>query len=173
MKNFAKWAVFVLILYVLQTSLLPMGSYNGVSPNLMLLLTVSVAFLLGHRYGVFVGFAVGLLQDLTTGSYFGCTMFSYMLIGLLCGKFSDQIFKDQVILPVMASLFTTTIHYFIMVMFIYLLGYQLNLQWSLKYTLIPLLCYQFIFAYPIHKLILEFEKYVKAKNRGGNFSVGQ
>ena len=161
MKNFAKWIVFVIVLYVLQSSLLPMISYNGVSPNLMLLLTMSVAFLLGHRYGVFMGFSAGLLQDLATGSYFGCVIFSYMLIGLLCGKFSDQIFKDQFILPIMSSLFTTTMHYFIIVMFIYLLNYQLNLQWSLQYTLIPMLCYQFVFAYPIHKLVFEFDKYVK------------
>ena len=145
MKTFAKWAALVIGLYILQTSLLPLVSYNGVSPNLMLLLTVSVAFLLGHRYGVFMGFAEGLLQDLTSGS------------------FSDQIFKDQFILPVISSFFTSTIHYFIMVMFTFLLGYHLNLQWSLQYTLLPLLCWQFIFAYPIHKLVLKFDKSISVK----------
>ncbi|MBR2179556.1 MAG: rod shape-determining protein MreD [Selenomonadaceae bacterium] len=163
MKTFAKWAILVLTLYILQTSLLPLISYNGVSPNLMLLLTVSVAFLLGHRYGVFMGFAAGLLQDLTAGSYFGCVTFSYMLIGLLCGKFSDKIFKDQFILPVISSFFTSTMHYLIMVMFIVLLGYQLNLQWSLQYTFIPLLFWQFVFSYPIHKLVFEFDKHVSVK----------
>ena len=162
MKNFAKWAVFVLVLYVLQSSLFPMVSYNGISPNFMLLLTMSVAFLLGHRYGVFMGFSAGLLQDLATGSFFGCAIFSYMLIGLLCGKFSDQIFKDEFILPIMSSFFTTLMHYFIMVIFIYLLDYHLNLQWSLQYTLIPMRCYQFVFAYPIHKLVFAFDKYVKS-----------
>ena len=162
MKNFAKWAVFVLVLYVLQSSLFPMVSYNGISPNFMLLLTMSVAFLLGHRYGVFMGFSAGLLQDLATGSFFGCAIFSYMLIGLLCGKFSDQIFKDEFILPIMSSFFTTLMHYFITVIFIYLLDYHLNLQWSLQYTLIPMLCYQFVFAYPIHKLVFAFDKYVKS-----------
>lgn len=161
MKIFAMWAIFTSILYVLQTSLLPMLSYNGVSTNLMLLLTVSVAFLLGHRYGIFMGFAAGLLQDLTSGSYFGCDIFSYMLIGLLCGKFSDHIFKEQFLLPVLTSTVATVIHYFIIVMFIYLLGYNLNLKWNLQYTLVPMLCYQFVFAYPVHKLVFEFNKYVK------------
>ena len=163
MKTFAKWAILILGLYVLQTSLLPLISYNGISPNLMLLLTVSVAFLRGHRYGVFMGFIAGLLQDLTSGSYFGCDIFSYMLIGLLCGKFSDQIFKDQFILPVLSSFFTSAMHYFIIVMFIYLLGYQLDLQRNLQYTLIPLLCWQFAFAYPVHKLVFAFDKHVKVK----------
>ena len=161
MRIFAMWAILVSGLYVLQTSFLPMFSYNGVSVNLLLLLTVSVAFLLGHRLGVFLGFSAGLLQDLSTGAFFGCDIFSYMLIGLLCGKFSDHIFKEQFILPVFASLITAAIHYFIIVSFIYMLGYQLDLKWSLQYTLVPMLCYQLAFAYPIHKLVFEFNKYTK------------
>ena len=155
------WAILTLGLYVLQTSFLPMFAYNGVSVNLMLLMTASIAFLKGHKWGVFMGFAVGLLQDLTVGAFFGCNIFSYMLIGLLCGKFSDHIFKEQFILPVFSSLVTIAMHYFIMVSFIYLLGYKLDLKWSLQYTLVPMLCYQFVFAYPIHKLVFEFNKYTK------------
>ncbi len=161
LKIFAAWAILTSILYVLQTSLFSMFAYNGISANLMLLLTLSVAFLLGHRYGVFMGFSAGLLQDLTSGSFFGCDIFSYMLIGLLCGKFSDHIFKEQFILPVLTSTVVTAMHYFIMVIFIYLLGYHLDLQRNLYLVLIPMLCYQLAFAYPVHKLVFEFNKYVK------------
>ena len=69
MKIFAMWAILTSGLYVLQTSFLPMFSYNGVSVNLMLLMTASIAFLQGHRWGVFMGFSAGLLQDLTTGDF--------------------------------------------------------------------------------------------------------
>ena len=161
MKVFASWAVLTSMLYVLQTSLLPVFSYNGVSTNFMLLITVSVAFLMGDRYGVFMGFSAGLLQDLTSGSYFGCAIFSYMLIGFLCGKVSDHIFKEQFFLPVTSSIFVAVFHYFVMVAFIYMFGYKLNLVENMKYTLIPMICYQFTFAYPIHKLVFEFNKYVK------------
>ena len=164
MRNFALWTILTLGLYILQSSLLPMFSYNGISTNFMLLLTVSTAFLLGHRYGVFMGFASGLLQDLATGSYFGCDIFSYMTIGLLCGKFSDQIFKDQFFLPVIASVFAMIMHYFVMVSFIYMLGYKLNLQWSLQYALMPMIFYQLAFSYPTHKLVYEFNNYLKKLN---------
>ena len=155
------WALLTSMLYVLQTSFMPMFSYGGISVNFMLLFTMSIAFILGHRYGVFIGFATGLLQDLSTGTYFGCDIFSFMLIGLLCGKFSDHIFKDQIFLPILASLFVTTLHYFIIAAFIFMLGYKLNLQLNLQYTLIPMICYQFVFAYPIYKLAFEFNKYLK------------
>ena len=165
MKIFALWAILTSGLYILQTSFLPiLFTYNGVSVNFMLLLTTSTAFLLGHRFGVFMGFAAGLLQDLTVSPFFGCDIFSYMLIGFMFGKFSNHIFKEQFFLPVASSLLAATMHYFIIVMFIYLLGFKLDLQWSLQYTLLPLLCYQFIFAYPIHKLVFEFNKYVKKQS---------
>ena len=161
MKKAALWAVLILSMYVFQTSLLPMLSYNGISANLMLLLTMSVAFIKGNRYGVFIGFITGLLQDLTTGSFFGCDIFSYMLIGLLCGKFSNQIFKDQFFLPVITSSFVTLIHYAIIVSFIFMLGYKLNLQWNLQHTLLPMICYQLMLAYPVYKLTFEFNEKLK------------
>jgi len=161
LRIFALWAILTSALYILQTSFIPiLFTYNGISVDFMLLITGSTAFLLGHRCGVFMGFAAGLLHDLTTGVFFGCNIFSYMVIGFLFGKFSNHIFKEQFLLPVLSSIVAAVMHYFLMVMFIYLLGFKLNLQWSLMYTLLPMVCYQFVFAYPIHKLVFDFNKYV-------------
>ena len=60
------WAMLMILLYALQTSLLTFISFDGFSANLMLLLTVSIAFLRGNEYGAFFGFMAGLLQDATT-----------------------------------------------------------------------------------------------------------
>ena len=160
MKIFSAWTTLTLALYVLQTSFLPLFSYNGVSVNLMLLLIISISLLKGHRWGVFIGFSAGLIQDLTVSAFFGCNIFIYMLLGLLCGKFSDHIFKEQFILPILSSIPMTAIYYFLMIAFLYMLDLKLNIQWSLQYTLIPMICYQFAFAYPIHKLVFEFNKRV-------------
>lgn len=160
MKIFSAWTIIITLLFVLQTSFFPMFAHNGVSVNFLLLLTTSIAFLKGHHWGIFAGFSLGLLQDLTTGTFFGCNIFIYMLIGFACGKFSDHIFKEQFILPVLSSLLMTTVYYFIMFIFLYMLDYKLNLQWNLQYTLVPMLCYQFTFAYPIHKIVFVFDKRV-------------
>ena len=161
MKIIAVWALIVLLLYSAQTSLLPFVSYNGVSANLMLLLTGSVAFLHGHRHGVFFGFVTGLLQDLTSGSFFGCVTFSFMTIGLIFGKFSKHVFREQFFLPIISSVFAITLHFFMMTTFIYLLGYHLNIEQTFQHELVPLLFYQLIFAYPIHKMVYEFDKFFK------------
>ena len=61
MKIIGLWAMVLILLYALQTSLLPFVNFDGFSANLMLLLTVSVAFLRGHEKGAFFGFMAGLL----------------------------------------------------------------------------------------------------------------
>ena len=161
MKVFGLWALLTAFFYVLQTSLLPIFAYNGVSTNFMLLLTVSTAFLLGSRKGVFMGFAAGLLQDLTTGSFFGCSIFSYMLIGLGCGKFATHVFKEQFFMPVLTSVFAAALHYAVMLMFMFMLGYHINIKVGIEHTLLPMICYQFLFAYPVHKTVFNFDKRIK------------
>ncbi len=161
MKKFGKWVAGVIGLYVLQTSILPLLAFHGISPNLMLLFSVSFAFLRGPYYGVLMGFCVGLMQDLATGTFFGIDVFSYMLISFICGKFSNQVFKDQLFLPVLASVAAAFIHYCILAEFMFLLGYHFNLVMHAQNTLLPMMCYQFVMAYPVHKLVCWMDKYIR------------
>ncbi|MBR2215132.1 MAG: rod shape-determining protein MreD [Selenomonadaceae bacterium] len=166
-RSFYAWAGCALALFTAQTSLLPRLSFHGVSTDFLLLLTVSFAFLQGSRYGVLMGFSVGLMQDLVTGTFFGTNVFCKMVIGYICGKMSDQVFKDQFYLPILASLIATVCNYFLMALFILLLGYQLALEEHVKATLLPMLCYQVIFAYPVHRLVCKIDAWLndKKKNR--------
>lgn len=163
MRKFGLWAAFVMGLYVLQSSILPLLSYHGISPNLMLLLTVSYAFLRGMRYGTLMGFCAGLLQDLATGTFFGIDVFSFMAIGCICGKFSDQVFKEQLFLPLTVSLVATAAHYFILAFFMFLLGFRFHFILHMQSVLLPMLCYQFVFAYPVHRAAYWMDRYVRGQ----------
>ena len=160
MKIFAALAVLILGLYAAQTSLLTYLDYNGVSANLMLAVVVSTSLLRGLYIGVAMALFTGLLQDFTTGDFFGCTTFAYMTIGLIFGKLSERFVKDQFLLPVLAAPVATVIYFFMMMMFILMLGYPLDVTESVKTTLIPLIFYQIIFALPIHKIAYDFDKLV-------------
>ena len=155
MKNAGATALLVIILYALQTSILPLIAYHGVTADLMLLFVTSTAFLKGARVGALSGFAVGVLQDIASGTFLGVNAFTRVLI---VGKFSDQVFKEQVFLPVFASLLVTTVNYFILALLMILLGYRFNLMGHMQYTLLPMLIYQLAFAYPVHHLAYELDK---------------
>lgn len=160
MKIFGILVVIILAIYAAQTSLLTFLDYNGVSANLMLLVIVSASFLRGQYFGVALGLCTGLLQDFTSGDFFGCATFAYMTIGLIFGKFSERVVKDQFLLPVVSAPIAAAIYFFITVAFIRMLGYPLDILKSIHTTFIPLIFYQIIFSLPIHKIVYDFDKFV-------------
>ncbi|MBQ3451407.1 MAG: rod shape-determining protein MreD [Selenomonadaceae bacterium] len=163
MRIIGLWAMVLVLLYALQTSLLTFINFDGFSANLMLLLTVSVAFLRGHEKGAFFGFMAGLLQDATTGSYFGLATFSYMTIGLIFGKFSVNLFRDQSLLPVISSIPALAIHFAITIAFLFLLGWQIDLIRFLKFDFWPTAIMQVVLAYPVHRLVLSLNELSKRR----------
>ena len=163
MKKIGKWAAFAAALFVLQTSILPLMAYHGITADLMLLLTVSFAFLRGAKQGAFMGFSVGLMQDLATGTYFGVNTLARTLMGLLFGQFSDRVFKEQFFLPVLASMAVTILNYFILALLMVLLGYRFNLESHVQQMLVPMLLYQLAFAYPVHYLTYRLDKRLEEK----------
>lgn len=160
MKIFVALVIIVLAMYSAQTSLLTFLDYNGVSANLMLPLIVSTALLRGHYFGVAMGFCTGILQDLTTGDFFGCATFAYMTIGLMFGKFSERVVKDQFLLPVLAAPIAAVIYFFITTGFIHMLGYPIDISKFIHTMLVPLIFYQTIFSLPVHKIVYDFDKFV-------------
>lgn len=162
-RKFGLLAGGVLALYAIQTSLLPLLAYRGVTADLMLLLVTSAAFLRGSRIGAFIGFCVGLMEDLASGSFLGMNAFTRLLLGYAVGSCSDRVFKDQIFLPVASSLFVTAANYFILAVLMLLLGYRFNLASHAQYTLLPMLVYQLVFAYPVHRIVCAANKRVGAK----------
>ena len=157
------WTMLTIVLYALQTSLLTFVSFDGFSANLMLLLVVSIAFVRGHKYAIFFGFVAGILQDLTSGSYFGIATLSYMTLGLVFGKFSVNLFRDQSLLPVISSIPALALHFAITIAFLFLLGRQIDLIKFLKFGFWPMAIMQVVLAYPVHRLVMSLNELSKRR----------
>ena len=163
MRVFLHWFGLLIGAYVLQSSFLPLLSHHGITANLMLLSTVSFAFLRGRRLGVLMGFLSGMLLDLVSGTFFGMNIFSQMVIGYLCGAFSNHVFKEQFFLPIMASMAATVMNYFILAVIMVLLGYRFNLIVHMQQILLPMICYNLLFSYPIHRVVYALYERTKEK----------
>ena len=153
MKIFLGWLAMALGFYVLQSSFLPLIFFRGIGPDLLLLLTVSYAFLKGNKLGSFMGFLLGLFEDLATGSFLGVNAFINMLLGFGCGTFSNRVLRDSFILPIVASCVGTTASYCIHELVIVLLGYGFYPIAHIQMKLLSMLCYNIIFAWPVHVLV--------------------
>ena len=163
MRVIGLWTLLLVLCYSLQTSLLPLISFDGFSANLMLLLTSSVAYLCGHKYGVFFGFMAGLLQDLTTGSYFGLATFSYMTVGLIFGKCSVNLFREQSLLPVISAMPALALHFAITIAFLFMLGHQIDFVRFMKFDFWPAAIMQVVLSYPMHRLASAMNNYAKER----------
>ena len=150
MKKFGAQALYVIALYVIQSSLLPFLAWHEISADLLLVAVVSVSFLRGSREGVAFGFCAGLLQDLATGSFFGVNIFSKMVIGYGCGAFARHFFKEQYFLPVFSVIAASIANYFIILMFMILLGYRFDWKDQLSALLLPMVVFNAVFAFPVH-----------------------
>ena len=163
MRIIGLWTLILVMCYSLQTSLLPLISFDGFSANLMLLLTSSVSYLCGHKYGVFFGFMAGLLQDLTSGSYFGLATFSYMTVGLIFGKCSVNLFREQSLLPVIGAMPALAFHFAITIAFLFMLGHQIDFIRFMKFDFWPAAIMQVVLSYPVHRLVTAMNAYAKER----------
>lgn len=150
MKTFGAKALYVLVLYVIQSSVLPLLAWHEISADLLLVAVVSVSFLRGSREGIVFGFCAGLLQDLATGTFFGVNVFSKMVIGYGCGASTRHFFKEQYFLPVFSVVAASVANYFIILMFMILLGYRFDWREQLSGLLLPMAVFNAVFAFPVH-----------------------
>lgn len=88
--------VLVLIVFILQGTIFQTLSIASISPNLLLVVTVSFGFMRGKREGLFVGFFCGLLIDIFYGyeNTVGFYALLYMYIGFFNG-FLYKVFYDE------------------------------------------------------------------------------
>ena len=163
MNIFLGWLVMALGLYVLQSYFLPLIFFHGIGPDLLLLLTISYAFLKGNKLGSFMGFLLGLFEDLATGSFLGVNIFINMLVGFGCGTFSNRVLRDSFILPIVASCVGTMVSYCIHELIIVLLGYGFYPVAHIQMKLLPMLCYNVIFAWPVHVMVHRMDEFVSKK----------
>ena len=163
MKIIGLWTLLLIVSYTLQTSLLTFISFDGFSANLMLLMTVSVSYLRGVKQGIFFGFVAGLLQDATTGSYFGLAMFSYMTVALVFGKFSINMFRDEALLPVITSIPALALHFAITIALLFLLGWQIDFVRFMKFDFWPTAITQVVLSWPVHRLVYALNEFSKRR----------
>lgn len=151
---------------VIQGSVLALAG-NGVQPDLLLIVVVSLALLSDSRRGAIIGFAAGLLQDIFFASPPGFFAVGKMLAGALAGSFSREIYRDLVLVPLIVLLFLTAFNdtvTFLMAKLLDLPQVQLYRFWQ-SVTLprlllhLPLMALVYMALFQAHKRGLLFPDY--------------
>ena len=111
------FTVVFIFLFSLQTSLMSYFSVGGVTLDLALILAVYCGVLLKGDRGIWVGFAIGLVQDCLSGSLLGVNTLSKSIIGFTFSTLKDKLmvegFVPVSVILLAASFFDGLVYYLI------------------------------------------------------------
>lgn len=152
------WGLLTLLTLVLQATVVPLMAIGGIRPDLLLIIVVSSALLQGKEQGVGLGFFAGLLQDLASGNIFGLNSLSKLATGYLAGSMERNVFKENVLLPVLAIIMFTLFNSILMLLILFMLGYYVELIPGLV-NIFYFMVYNATVAVPVHQLIYRITRH--------------
>ncbi|MCM1184116.1 MAG: rod shape-determining protein MreD [Roseburia sp.] len=141
----------ILISFILQTTLFQSLSFGGISPNLLMIVTVSYGFMFDRKYGMVVGFICGLLMDVFYGEVLGFYALIYLYIGAANGMFHTIFFQDDIKLPLALIAVSDFIYSIICYALLFLLRGRFDFQYYLVKIILPEIVYTMfvtVFLYP-------------------------
>ncbi len=162
--------LFLVILcgFVLQTTLFQTLSFGGISPNILIIITVSYGFMYGKKCGMIVGFICGLLMDIFYGSVLGFYALVYLYIGAANGVFHSIFYQDDIKLPLVLILASDFVYSFTCYVLLYLLRSRFDFIFYLKHVILPEIVYTIFVTVFIYPCILLLNRTIEEIERGDN-----
>ena len=163
-KKIITYALFILIITLIQTNIIESISILGVKPNLFIVFIIVVGLTNGSGTGAFVGFATGLVMDSFSPTPVGIYALLGMYLGVISGISNRSFFRDNYILTmVFAFIYSLA---FESVVYILVMSGQywqegigsvfVNLLYSLKNFILIEALYNMPFALVLHILSFKF-----------------
>ena len=100
----------IIVCFLLQSTLLQKIAIGSITPNLLLILCVSMGLMRGRKSGLWTGFFSGLLVDLFYGSVFGFYALIYMYAGFFSGYAFRIYYDDDIKVPIMLTVIMDTFY---------------------------------------------------------------
>jgi len=144
----------VFVLFVLQTTVFRALSFNGIVPNLIVILTSASGFMQGRKTGLFIGLLSGILMDIFFGEVLGLYTLIYMYIGFFNGCFKSIFFPEDIKLPMIMIALSDIGANGIVYCLLFLLRGKFNVTFYMFNIVVPEIVYTMAMTVVIYPLIL-------------------
>jgi rod shape-determining protein MreD len=159
--------VSILICFILQTTVFAQGSIVSSTPNLLLIMTVSIAFIYGKKTGLLTGFVCGLFFDIYYGELIGLYALIFMYIGFGAGYFSKVYNDEDLRVPLIITAAADVIYSFA----VYVVGFfvrgRLNFGSYLIHVILPELAATLIFCIILYRIVFLISRAIKKQDMKG------
>ena len=134
----ASYAILVLFIAILQTTLFDYIKIFNVKPNILLVFTVSFAIMNGNVNGAVAGFFSGMVFDLMTGSILGLNTLLSMYTGLVCGNVNKRFYRDNIVVVMIMTFISTFLYSTIFYILTRSAGpVKINILHAIRHVVIP------------------------------------
>ena len=133
---------------------MPAISIASITPNLMIVLTVSFGLMRGKRSGLILGFLCGLLTDLMIGPIVGFRAFIYMFIGYYCGYCYRIFYDDDIKMPGLLTAAGDLVYGVAVYVFQFLLRGRIDFFYYLRRIILPETVYTILITIVCYRLLL-------------------
>ena len=158
---------FVIICFLLQSTVFHSLSMGGIIPNLMIILTASYGFMRGRKSGILIGFFAGLLMDIFFSDVLGFYALLYMYIGYLNGVFKKLFYPEDIKLPIALIVGSDFLYNILIYLLTFLLKGRFQFIYYFFNIIIPEMVYTIIVTCVLYPLLLFTESLLERNEKEG------
>lgn len=158
--------ILILTNFTLQSTLLCFHNLDSITPNLLLILTMSFGLMRGRKEGMLVGFFSGFLVDIFFSTWIGAYMLLYMFIGYINGFLHKNYVIEDVLLPLIVIIIDELVYNTVIYIAFFLLFNHLNYgEYFVKIIFPETLCTAVLTIF-LYKIYVRINKHIKTKAAG-------
>ena len=109
-KQFLRWTGLVILLYILQTTIVPLIAVFGIKPDLLVLVLFFIGLKSDVIPAVFAGFFLGLAQDFYSPVILGQTALAKTVAGFFAGLFNEKVMRVDPVFQLLLLFLMFIIH---------------------------------------------------------------
>ena len=162
---------FTIVCFLLQCTVFRSLGFNGIVPNLSIIVTASYGFMRGRKSGLFIGFFSGLLMDIFFGDLLGFYALIYMYIGYLNGILGKIFYPEDIKLPIALIVGSDFLYNICIYLLTFLLKGRLQFFYYFLNIIIPEMVYTIIVTCILYPFLLMIERRLEGKEKEGASQV--
>ncbi len=166
MKRIILTAIAILACFLLQTSVFALFKLANTTPNILLVLVLSVAVMRGQKAGMLTGFFCGLLLDLVYGTWLGGFAFLYMLFGFADGFFHSVYFSDDTFFPLVLIAVNDFLYGLVMFVVYGMMHNHMHILFYLRTKILPEIIYTVVVGFVLYQILLRVEDRLGNDDKG-------
>lgn len=154
MKRVVTYAILIIVSFLLQSTISTYFALGDITPNIMIILTTSIALIRGNTEGMVVGFFSGLMLDVLYSNYLGIYALIYLVLGFIFGFFNKIYYQEDITLPIILIALSDFMYGICIYVFFFLINGRFEFFYYFQKIILPETVYTVIIAIFSYRIVL-------------------